>query len=159
MASNPTFLKETSQRISSASSYHSLPPCRSIYICLTILARTDEVLIQKSAVEVHDVEDRSLAAIGTSLVSEQPKEATPDPVGRFVIISHHTTNDPPQTIKESSQSLPPPLMNSRGRAGGHQTIHRGDLDQVIRSMKDGKRRARPNRPLSKIFLDGGKSQS
>ena len=53
----------------------------------------------------------------------------------------------------------PPAMNSQGRVGGRQTLNRGDLDQAIRSMKDGRRRARPNRPLSKIFFDGGRPQS
>jgi len=53
----------------------------------------------------------------------------------------------------------PPAMNSQGRAGERQTVNRGDLDQIIRSIRDGKRRARPNRPLSKIFLDGGRPQS
>lgn len=52
-----------------------------------------------------------------------------------------------------------PLINSQGQAAGRQTVNRGDLDQAIRSMRDGKRRARPNRPLSKIFLDGGRPQS
>lgn len=50
--------------------------------------------------------------------------------------------------------MPP---SSYGRSVG-----RGDLDQAIRSMRDGKRRARPSRPLSKIFMDGasgGRPQS
>jgi diaphanous 1 len=37
-------------------------------------------------------------------------------------------------------------------------IEHGALDQTIRSMRDGKRRARPGRrPLSKMFLDGGRA--
>ncbi|KAJ6515515.1 hypothetical protein C8R45DRAFT_809608 [Mycena sanguinolenta] len=59
------------------------------------------------------------------------------------------------TIKipdSSPQSLAPP--RSHGRSVG-----RGDLDQAIRSMREGKRRARPSRPLSKMFLDGGRPQS
>lgn len=48
---------------------------------------------------------------------------------------------------------------SQGRAAGLQSLGRGDLDQAIRSMRDGKRRARPQRPLSKIFFDGGRPQS
>ena len=49
--------------------------------------------------------------------------------------------------------LAPP--SSQGRVTG--TIGHGALDLTIRSMRDGKRRARPERrPLSKMFLDGGR---
>ena len=51
--------------------------------------------------------------------------------------------------------LAPP--SSQGRAAGTMTIEHGALDQTIRSMRDGKRRARPGRrPLSKMFIDGGR---
>jgi diaphanous 1 len=53
-------------------------------------------------------------------------------------------------------SLAPP-PSSQGRAAGAHSIGRGQLDQTIRSMRDGRRRARPERdtrPLSKMFLDG-----
>lgn len=44
-------------------------------------------------------------------------------------------------------------------ASGH-SVGRGDLDQAIRSMRDGRRRARPDRrPLSKMFVDGSNRQS
>lgn len=52
--------------------------------------------------------------------------------------------------------LSPPMLSppgSQGYAAG-KSVGRGDLDQAIRSMREGKRRARPARPLSKIFLDG-----
>ena len=51
--------------------------------------------------------------------------------------------------------LAPP--SSEGRAAGMKTMERGALDQTIRSMRDGKRRVRPGRrPLSKMFIDGGR---
>jgi diaphanous 1 len=64
-----------------------------------------------------------------------------------------------QTLKgnKPTNTLKPPVSQSRaaGRSFG-----KGDLDQAIRSMRDGKRRARPDRrPLSKIFLDGSNRQS
>lgn len=63
-----------------------------------------------------------------------------------------------QTMKVSrdTQMLAPP--STQGRAVGTMTIEHGALDQTIRSMRDGKRRARPGRrPLSKIFIDGGRA--
>jgi hypothetical protein len=69
----------------------------------------------------------------------------------------------PQTIKakatptpQSRQSLMPRPANSQGYAAGNRSVSRGDFDLTIRSMRDGKRRARPqaSRPLSRIFLDG-----
>lgn len=40
---------------------------------------------------------------------------------------------------------------------GRLSVGRGDLDQAIRSLRDGQRRAdRSARPLSKMFLDGGR---
>lgn len=58
-----------------------------------------------------------------------------------------------QTIKGTTEPKTP--ANSQGYAAG-KSVGRGDLDQAIRSMRDGRRRARPvaTRPLSKMFLDG-----
>jgi diaphanous 1 len=44
--------------------------------------------------------------------------------------------------------------SSQGHPAG-KSIGRGDLDLAIRSMRVGKRRERPARPLSKMFYDGG----
>lgn len=102
--------------------------------------------LQKAAVEVHDFENKLQASIAVSAFKEEPGQAT----------SEATIKDGQEIM---SQTMVSPAMNSQGRAGGRQAVNRGDLDQAIRSMKDGKRRARPNRPLSKIFLDGGRPQS
>jgi diaphanous 1 len=161
MAKDLNHPKHTSRRISSASSYPSLLTYRFDFIVLTICSYTDYSFEQKSAVEVHDAEDKNQASKAGPAVIEPA--ATSEPVSYFVVINHYAPNGILQTVKDnqetSSQSLMPPLMNSQGRYGGRQTVNRGDLDQVIRSMRDGKRVARPNRSLSKIFLDGGRPKS
>lgn len=44
--------------------------------------------------------------------------------------------------------------DSQGPVGG-KLLGRGDMDQAIRSIREGKmRRVRPTRPISKIFVDG-----
>jgi diaphanous 1 len=76
-----------------------------------------------------------------------------------------STSVPPPSrsvSRASSQDLisaPPPSswQNSVGTSG-RLTVGRGDLDQAIRSLRGGQRRARP-RPLSKIFMDGGRPLS
>lgn len=70
----------------------------------------------------------------------------------FQITSYYSqTLKAPELGKEVVHSGLSP--DSYGRSVG-----RGDLDQAIRSMRDGKRRARPQntRPLSKIFVDGAR---
>jgi hypothetical protein len=54
-----------------------------------------------------------------------------------------------QTIKAGGD-----MLNAGGGATGRKSVGRGDLDQAIRSMRDGKRRHRPHRPLGNIFADG-----
>lgn len=65
-------------------------------------------------------------------------------------------NTPKQGTKEllsSSDVIPQGSLSSV-----HLSAGRGDLDQAIRSLRNGRRRARPDRPLSKIFLDGGSNR-
>ncbi|GLB34079.1 putative diaphanous FH3 domain contatinign protein [Lyophyllum shimeji] len=99
--------------------------------------------LQKCALEVHDAQQKL----------EPPKPQAPE-----VVVAEP---EPAQedTIKAaptpSSPALGPPSTSSQGYAAGKRSVGRGDLDQAIRSMREGKRRARPSRPLSKIFLDGG----
>ena len=79
--------------------------------------------------------------------------------------SHKVTiNEPVSPASVSSQDLsrPPQILmppSSQGRAGGKLSVGRGDLDQAIRSMRDGTRRPRPNRPVNKIFVDGRQSRA
>lgn len=92
-------------------------------------------------------------------MEEAPSEPVSSPYSYPVLSSVNRL----QTIKGSREDIShipiPPIPASQGRAAGRLTVGRGDLDQAIRSMRDGKRRARPARPLSKIFLDGGRPQS
>jgi diaphanous 1 len=50
----------------------------------------------------------------------------------------------------------PPPAKSQGYAAGNRSVSRGELDSTMRSMREGKLRARSHasRPLSRIFLDG-----
>jgi diaphanous 1 len=98
--------------------------------------------LQKAALEVHDTQEKVKAPnvlIVTPSETEQPKLE--------------------QTRKVSHDAQMLALPSSQGRATGTmKTIGHGALDLTIRSMRDGKRRARPERrPLSKMFLDGGRA--
>ncbi|KAG6861568.1 hypothetical protein C0995_014864 [Termitomyces sp. Mi166 len=99
---------------------------------------------QKSALEVHDAQEKRGPPPAKPVI---PEVVAPEP-------EVQKTN----TIQASSipAHLGPPLAASTGYAAGlyASSIGRGDLDQAIRSMREGKRRVRPTRPLSKIFLDG-----
>jgi diaphanous 1 len=123
--------------------------------------------LQKAVLEVHDAEAKMLPA-PMSLTLEAPsteedgRSATPvcySTLLEFVSSPHSFSMQIPRHGKEVSEAstLKPPSM---GKAAGL-SINRGEFDQAIRSMRDGRRRARPNRerPLSKIFLDGGNRQS
>lgn len=101
--------------------------------------------------EVHDATPNLV--LPPAVAVAEPVEAETEPVCAISLLFYMKLIISMQTVK----GLMPPTMNSQGRAaGGRQTLSRGDLDQAIRSMRDGKRRARPDRdrPLSKIFLDG-----
>jgi len=67
-------------------------------------------------------------------------------------------NMPSESTIKAAQGSSPHLLSPQGGSQGH-SVGRGDLDQAIRSMRDGNRRVRPSRPLSKIFFDGGRPQS
>jgi hypothetical protein len=96
--------------------------------------------LQKAALEVHDIEEKA-----------QVKKL---PIITTVGVEESTT-EPTLKVSTDTQMLAPP--SSQGRAAGMMIEH-GALDQTIRSMRDGKRRARPGRrPLSKMFLDGGRA--
>ncbi|KAJ7087393.1 hypothetical protein C8R43DRAFT_308792 [Mycena crocata] len=99
--------------------------------------------LQKCALEVHDAEVKLNPAVKKQPAIVEPNEDSGGNESTVKIVHD-----------SSSQSLAPPQAGSQGRS-----IGRGDLDQAIRSMRDGKRRARPSRPLSKIFFDGGRPQS
>lgn len=91
---------------------------------------------------------------------QTPIEERSKPV-RHLNSLHERCPDTIQTLKGNANPSGDTLKvpTSHGRASGR-SVGKGDLDQAIRSMRDGKRRARPERrPLSKIFLDGSSRQS
>ncbi|KAJ3826405.1 hypothetical protein F5880DRAFT_95012 [Lentinula raphanica] len=95
--------------------------------------------LEQCSLEVHDHQKKH-----ETVVSPQPATTT--------VTQEKEISEP--TIKVQSQValLTPGSQSSMGKS-----IGRGDLDQAIRSMREGKRRPRPAaapRPLSKIFLDG-----
>jgi len=97
--------------------------------------------LRKAALEVHDVEEKARANKLPTITTIEAAESTTAPTLK---------------VANDAQMLAPP--SSQGRAAGTITIEHGALDQTIRSMRDGKRRARPGRrPLSKMFIDGGRT--
>ncbi|CAE6362187.1 unnamed protein product, partial [Rhizoctonia solani] len=92
--------------------------------------------LQKAALDVNTTMTRTLPSVviatGEELTSTTPKQEKED-------------------IMSSSDSVP------RSISSVHLSAGRGDLDQAIRSLRNG-RRARQDRPLSKIFLDGGSNR-
>ncbi|CCO31883.1 Formin-like protein 6 AltName: Full=OsFH6 [Rhizoctonia solani AG-1 IB] len=78
----------------------------------------------------------------------------PPPV--VVSASEESTSTPKQ---EKHELLSPSDAAPEGSISSvHLSAGRGDLDQAIRSLRNGRRRARQDRPLSKIFLDGGSNR-
>lgn len=131
--------------------------------------------LQKAAVEMHDAEAKAASAAAATLAS--PTILVPVPVLSPVLVPPTPTTEleeqqhdsvlkgqgrgrsparPEINGMASSQSLQP--SGSQDRVSGRSTVGRGDLDQAIRSIRDGQRRARPSRPLSRMFLDGANDQ-
>lgn len=111
---------------------------------------------QKAALEVHDV---------TTLPSRTPMLQTPVEEKSESVCCFGIAVQPLAHTSQTVKSTPGPVIDtlkvptSYDRASGR-SVGKGDLDQAIRSMRDGKRRERPERrPLSKIFLDGTSRQS
>ena len=109
--------------------------------------------LQKAAVEMHDVEAKLAAATPTIVVPPTPTEPEEK---QHDVLKGRSPARPDINGASSSQMLQPSA--SQDRTSGRSTVGRGDLDQAIRSIRDGQRRARPSRPLSRIFLDGANDQ-
>ncbi|KAG6832180.1 hypothetical protein H0H92_004911 [Tricholoma furcatifolium] len=108
--------------------------------------------LQKSALEVHDAQEKRGTSLPPSqLIPTVPEVVASQPEEKEAALPLEKTIKAPPTIRAG-----PPPAASQGYAAGLRvpSVGRGDLDQAIRSMREGKRRARPSRPLSKIFLDG-----
>ncbi|KAG8810123.1 hypothetical protein FRC17_003080, partial [Serendipita sp. 399] len=96
--------------------------------------------LQKAALDVHTVETKKKPVVAPKVTVEEPDEQQQGTIK--ISDSRPSTDD----------YLSPP--SSQGRAAGNATIGRGDFDQAIRSIREGQRRKRHDRPISKIFLDG-----
>ncbi|KAG8801351.1 hypothetical protein FRC17_006672, partial [Serendipita sp. 399] len=96
--------------------------------------------LQKAALDVHTAEAKKKPVAAPKVTVEEPDEQQQ---GTIKISDSHPSTD---------NYLSPP--SSQGRAAGNATIGRGDFDQAIRSIREGQRRKRYDRPVSKIFLDG-----
>jgi hypothetical protein len=127
----------------------------SNWLPFNIAWRLDYVA-QKAALEVHDVEEKVQTIKPPVITTVEVEASMMEPVC-IVFLTGRKSSNRCQTLNPSrdTQMLAPP--SSQGRAAGTITIVHGALDQTIRSMRDGKRRARPGRrPLSKMFIDGGR---
>jgi len=114
--------------------------------------------LQKAAVEIHDAEAKLAAATPASpTIVVPPTPTEPEEKSRDTLKGRSPAR-PEINGMSSSQSLQPSASQSQDRISGRSTVGRGDLDQAIRSIRDGQRRARPSRPLSRMFLDGANDQ-
>lgn len=108
--------------------------------------------LQKCGLEVHEAQVK-MEATRPKVTIQEPEESTSE-----ATVRGDANRNAIGEQKDGGMLSPP---SSQGYAAG-KSVGRGDLDQAIRSMREGKRRARPARPLSKIFLDGappGRPQS
>lgn len=99
--------------------------------------------LQKCMLEVHDAQNKMAAETPKIVHESAPSdEKTETTLKGNKAATNHGLQPPPIP---STPNQPIPSGKSVGR---------GDLDQALRSMRQGKRRERPARPLSKIFFDG-----
>lgn len=103
---------------------------------------------------MHDAEAKLQNSLPTPRVTiEEAPVEKPDPVSVESVSPLLSAYIILQTIKAQVIGGKGNNMSQQAAEGG--SVGRGDLDSAIRSMRQGKRRARPARPLSKMFLDGG----
>ena len=115
---------------------------------------SSECRLQKAALEVHDASPTVQQPQPQIEVEAAATTPTQESVRSLALLTAVSAQTPLQTIKLGEGTVHSLLQpSSQGRASGL-SLGRGDLDQAIRSMRDGKRRARPHRPASKIFVDG-----
>ena len=110
------------------------------------------VLPQKCALEVHDAEAKLQKSLPIpKLAVEEAPEKKSDAVSMLFRAVFWCIYASLQTIKAQENGGKGNVLQALGSG----SVGRGDLDHAIRSMREGKRRPRQARPLSKIFLDGG----
>ena len=109
------------------------------------------IALQKCALEVGEAEEKLQKTLAP------PAPAPPVPTVQVDTIAEEDESTTPEPtvkglLKDTGDTLSP--MNSQGYATGRRSMGRGDLDQAMRSLREGKKRVRAQRPLSKIFIDG-----
>ena len=136
-------------------------------VCLHDYKNFNNDKIQKCALQVYDAEEK----LDTSIPKHPEEPGAPAQDVSISLTSVRiidTKSEITQTFKGKANPVPllrqflmPPPAKSQGYAAGQRSVGRGYFDQAIRSMRDGKRRARPqaSRPLSKMFLDGSSGGS
>jgi len=115
--------------------------------------------LQKAAVEMHDVEAKLAAAAAAATPASPSIVVPPTPIEPEENTLNGRSPARPDINGAPSSQLLQPSASQQDRTSGRSTVGRGDLDQAIRSIRDGQRRARPSRPLSRMFLDGANDQS
>lgn len=134
-----------------ASFSSSLQVCNSVSELFSLVVN---LFSQKCAVEVHDAEVR-LKLSRTPSTTRLDKSLAPSQQVAIELGSIEQDHTRGRTIKGQHDGDGNGSKPSGESSSGNGSVGRGDLDQAIRTMREGKRRNRPPRPLSKIFLDGG----
>ncbi|KAJ8487756.1 hypothetical protein ONZ45_g14224 [Pleurotus djamor] len=119
--------------------------------------------LQKCATEVLASDDH----LQQQLAKSQPTIQEPEPQAEKASIQFHNRRIISQPLMKYTQTVKELLNDSTTSSSYLQpsaqqkSIGRGDFDNALKSMRTGRRRERPtrDRPLSKIFLDGGRPQS
>ena len=117
---------------------------------------------QKCALEVHDAEQRQLKAAAKAnraKIGLAGAAQTPKLVSRLVHSNVILSCLLLILQKGAGPNLASADLTSSAAAPGKRSIGRGDVDLVIRSIKVTTRKARKrptaDRPLSRIYMDGG----
>lgn len=112
---------------------------------------------QKCALEVHDAEQRQLKnakrankrMIGLTGALQAPELVS--------VFCRYPSSCALLTCRKAANLSPAAVDDTT--SPGKRSVNRGDVDLAIRSMRASarmtRRRPAPNRPLSKIFMDGG----
>ncbi|KAJ3566776.1 hypothetical protein NP233_g6789 [Leucocoprinus birnbaumii] len=99
--------------------------------------------LQKCMLEMHDAQAKEAPAVPKIIHEPAPSDEKTETTLKGNKFSTNHGLQPPPIPPTPTQAIP-----------SGKSVGRGDLDQAIRSMRHGKRRERPARPLSKIFFDG-----
>ncbi|ELU45562.1 RhoA GTPase effector DIA/Diaphanous [Rhizoctonia solani AG-1 IA] len=127
--------------------------------------RPEDVFEMVLALRLTQTDQRAALDVNATMAQAPPSvvvAVSEESVGynyQSLLIAPLTHTQKPTPKQEIQELLSP---SDAAAEGSISTVHlsagRGDLDQAIRSLRNGRRRARQDRPLSKIFLDGGSNR-